>query len=154
MRAHQVVPAGSWVAEEERDQVVLAFDHRHRRRIVLQTDSGQELLLDLPEAVRMRDGEGLLLEGGGVVRIIAAPERLFEIQAGDSDALVRIAWHLGNRHLPVQLVPGAILIRADHVIGSMVRQLGGTVRETEAAFDPEPGAYAGGHAHEHDHDEQ
>ncbi|HYZ63445.1 MAG TPA: Urease accessory protein UreE [Acetobacteraceae bacterium] len=133
MRAHQVVPAGSWVAEEERDQVVLAFDHRHRRRIVLQTDSGQELLLDLPEAVRMRDGEGLLLEGGGVVRI---------------------AWHLGNRHLPVQLVPGAILIRADHVIGSMVRQLGGTVRETEAAFDPEPGAYAGGHAHEHDHDEQ
>src|SRR5947209_17749849 len=115
LRAYQVVPPGSWVAEEERDQVVLDFDHRHRRRIALDTEAGQELLLDLPDTVRLRDGEGLLLEGGGIVRVVAAEEALLEIQADDADALVRIAWHLGNRHLPVQLVPGAILIRADHV---------------------------------------
>ena len=152
MRAHQVVPPGSWVAEEERDQVVLDWDHRHRRRIALTTEAGDELLLDLPDAVRLRDGEGLLLEGGGVVRVVAAEERLLEIQADDPDQLIRIAWHLGNRHLPVQLVPGAIRIRADHVIADMIRQLGGSARETDAPFDPEAGAYASGHGHGHDED--
>jgi urease accessory protein len=82
----------------------------------------------------------------------AAPERLVEIAAADADALARIAWHLGNRHLPTELRPGALRIRPDHVIEAMVRGLGGTVRDIEAPFQPEGGAYAShshGHGHEH-----
>ncbi|MBV8912905.1 MAG: urease accessory protein UreE [Acetobacteraceae bacterium] len=148
MRAHQVVPAGSWSLDEERGRVLLDFDRRHRRRMALQTDEGEDVLVDLAEAVHLRDGDGLLLEGGGVVRVLAQDEPLLQITADDSEELVRVAWHLGNRHLPVQLGAGQILIRADHVIADMVRKLGGHVREIEAPFDPEPGAYAGGHAHD------
>jgi urease accessory protein len=150
--AYQVVPAGSWTEDEERDQVVLDFDQRHRRRITLQTEMGEEVLVDLAQAVRLRDGDGLLLEGGGVIRVVAQAETLLQIQTDDADELVRIAWHLGNRHLPVQLGPGRILIRADHVIADMVHTLGGRTQLIEAPFDPEPGAYAGGHAHAHDDD--
>jgi urease accessory protein len=148
MHAYQVVPPGAWSAEEERGRVVLDFDHRHRRRLVLLTDMGDEVLVDLPEAVRMRDQEGLLLEGGGVIRVIAQEEALLEIGADDSDGLVRIAWHLGNRHLPIQIVPDRILIRADHVVSDLVRTLGGSIREVEAPFDPEAGAYASEHIHQ------
>src|SRR3954451_13898552 len=150
MRAYQVVPPGSWSPDEERGAVLIDFDRRHRRRIALQTEAGDEVLVDLPQAARLRDGDGLLLEGGGVVRVVAQPERLLEIQADDPNDLVRIAWHLGNRHLPVQLVPAGIRIRTDHVIAEMVRNLGGLTQEIDAPFDPEAGAYAGGHAHSHD----
>jgi urease accessory protein len=153
MRAYQVVPPGSWSDDEERGAVLVDFDHRYRRRITLRTEDGEDVLVDLPQAARLRDGEGLLLVGGGVVRVVSRPETLLEISADEPDALVRLAWHLGNRHLPVQLEPGRILIRTDHVIADMVRTIGGHVREIEAPFDPEPGAYAGGHAHGHDDDD-
>ncbi len=155
MRAQQVIPAGSWDAALESGRVLIDFDRRHRRRIVLQTESGGELLVDLPQAARLRDGDGLVLEGGGIVRVVARPEPLLDIHAHDPAGLVRIAWHLGNRHLPVQLLGSHIRIRADHVIAGMVRMLGGHVHEIEAPFDPEAGAYAGGHSHagddDHDH---
>ena len=80
----------------------------------------------------------------------AQPEPLLDIHAHDAAALVRIAWHLGNRHLPVQLLGTHLRIRRDHVIADMIRALGGHVAEIEAPFDPEGGAYAGGHAHVHD----
>jgi urease accessory protein len=152
MRAQQVVPAGSWDATEEVGAVALDFDHRHRRRIVLPMEPDGELLVDLPEAARLRHGDGLLLDGGGVVRVVAADEALLEIHAHDPAELIRIAWHLGNRHLPVQLLGDRIRIRADHVIADMVEGLGGHVDTVEAPFDPEAGAYAGGHAHALDHD--
>jgi urease accessory protein len=110
------------------------------------------VLLDLPHAVRLRDGDGLELEDGGVVRVRARPESLLEITASDHDLLLRIAWHLGNRHLPVQFMGQRIHIRADHVIADMVMQLGGQVRAVAAPFDPEAGAYAaGGDSHHHHH---
>jgi urease accessory protein len=86
----------------------------------------------------------------GVVRVCARPEKLLEIHAHDEAQMVRIAWHLGNRHLPVQLLGDRIRIRDDHVIRAMVEGLGGHVDDVEAPFDPEAGAYAGGHHHHHD----
>lgn len=156
MRATQVLPAGTWDVAAATDRVLIDFDRRHRRRIVLTTEAGRELLLDLPQAVRLRDGDGLPLEAGtGIVRVCARPEPLLEIHAHDEGELVRIAWHLGNRHLPVQLLGDRIRIRADHVIAEMVEGLGGHVDAIDAPFDPEPGAYApgSGHHHHHHHDD-
>jgi urease accessory protein len=159
MRALAVAPAGSWESREEVDRVRIDSDRRHRRRIVLSTVSGAELLIDLPSAHHLREGDGLRLAEGGIVRVVAEPEPVLEIRAPNKDALVRIAWHLGNRHLPVQLLPDRILIRADHVIADMVRHLGGTATPQDAPFDPEPGAYEPAahhhdhhHAHHHDHE--
>jgi urease accessory protein len=154
MRSETILPAGTWEAVRAVDRVLIDYDHRHRRRIVLRTEGGQDVLLDLPEAVRLRDGDGLLLEAGGVVRVVARPEALAEIHAHDADDLVRIAWHLGNRHLPVQLLAGHLRIRADHVIEAMVEGLGGHVERIEVPFDPEGGAYAGGHQHHHHDDDE
>jgi urease accessory protein len=151
MRAEAVLPAGTWDPAGEVDRVLIDFDRRHRRRILLRTERGREVLLDLPQAVRLRHGDGLAVEIG-VVRVCAKPEPLLEIHAHDAGEMVRIAWHLGNRHLPVQLQGDRIRIRADHVIRDMVEGLGGHVEEIEAPFDPEAGAYAGGH-HHHDHDD-
>jgi urease accessory protein len=152
MRATAILPAGSW--SDATDEVLIDFDRRHRRRIVLKTQSGRDLLIDLPQAVRLRDGDGLALEDGGVVRVRARPEPLLEIHAHDDGELVRIAWHLGNRHLPVQLLGDRIRIRADHVIAEMVEGLGGHVEPIDAPFDPEAGAYAPGIAHHPHHGEE
>ena len=152
IRVEAVHPAGSWAGSAD-DTVSIDFDRRHRRRLVLTATSGAELLLDLPHAIRLRDGDGLTLENGRMVRVVAAPERLLEIHAHGPAELVRIAWHLGNRHLPVQLLGDRIRIRADHVIEDMVHGLGGHAHAIDAPFDPEAGAYAGGHGHSHAHDD-
>jgi len=109
--------------------------------------------------VRLRDGDGLRLEDGALVRVEAVAEALIEIDAHSTAELVRIAWHLGNRHLPTQLLPGAnggsLRIRHDHVIAEMVEGLGGHCQPILAPFDPEGGAYESTvavHSHHHDHD--
>ena len=150
LTAIHVAPAGTWPASQETDRVLIDFDRRHRRRITLTTESGADLLIDLPQAVRLRDGDGLALENGQIVRVVARPEPLLEIHAHSPAELVRIAWHLGNRHLPVQLLGDRIRIRADHVIADMVHGLGGHAHAVEAPFDPEGGAYAGAAHHHHD----
>ena len=152
LRTTTVLPSGQWQSELAVDQVLIDFDRRHRRRIVLTTVGGDQLLLDLPQAVRLRDGDGLELADGRVVGVVAQPEPLLEIHAHGPAELVRIAWHLGNRHLPVQLLGDRIRIRADHVIADMVHGLGGHAHAIDAPFDPEGGAYAGGHHHHHDDD--
>jgi urease accessory protein len=137
------------------DEVTLDFDQRHRRRLSMMGASGLEFLLDLTKAQRLRHGDALLLEDGRRVRVNAAPEPLAEIRGIATGDLVRVAWHLGNRHLPVMLGSQYLLIRRDHVIEDMVRGLGATVSHIDAPFDPEGGAYAGGgHAHHHDNDDQ
>jgi len=151
MRAVAVLPAATWNPSAAVDTVLLDHDHRHRRRIALHTQSGAELLLDLPQAARLRDGDGLALEGGGVVVVRATPEPLIEIDAHSAAALMRIAWHLGNRHVPVQVLDRKLHIRDDHVLADLVKQLGGHVAEIDAAFDPEAGAYAESHHHRDDH---
>jgi len=138
------------------DEVTLDFDSRHRRRLAMTGNGGLEFLLDLPRARRLRQGDTLLLEDGRRIRIVAAKEPLAQITAPSVADLIRIAWHLGNRHLPVMLLPDRILIRRDHVIEDMVRLLGASVEAIQAPFDPEDGAYAGasgGHHHHHHDDE-
>lgn len=136
------------------DVVRLDHDDRRRRRIALTTDGGTRVLLDLAETPDIKDGDGLVLESGRIVRVVSAPEALMEIGARDLRHLVRLAWHLGNRHLPTQIVEAdvpVLRIRADHVIADMARRLGGTVREIRAPFDPEGGAYGHGGTMGHDH---
>ena len=153
LRATSVQAAGTWQGKPH-DVVVLDFDERHRRRISMRGVRGTAFLLDLAEAVALRGGDALLLDTGDLIEVVAAPEPLAEITGADAAAAIRIAWHLGNRHLPVQLVGKRLRIRRDHVIEDMVAGLGGRVVAIEAPFDPEGGAYAGGghsHAHGHDH---
>ncbi len=141
--------------EAPADTVVLDFDDRHRRRMAMSGTRGLEFLLDLENAVALRGGDALVLDDGRLIEVVAAPEPLVEIRGSDPHHLVRVAWHLGNRHLPTQIVGKGLRIRRDHVIEAMVKGLGARVIEIEAPFDPEGGAYAG-HAHApeadaHDH---
>jgi len=149
--ATQVRPAGQW-REAAADTVVLGFDDRHRRRMAMTGTRGLAFLLDLAEAVALRGGDALVLEDGRLVEVVAAPEPLVEIRGSDPQHLVRVAWHLGNRHLPTQIVGRGLRIRRDHVIEDMVRGLGARLIEIEAPFDPEGGAYAGGAAQAHGHE--
>jgi urease accessory protein len=115
---------------------------------------GRQFLLDLPEATYLADGDGLAV-AGGLILVKAAPEPLVEIHAHDALELARIAWHLGNRHTPAEITPGAIYIQPDHVLAEMVRGLGAHVRHVTRPFEPEGGAYGGhgplNHAHDHHH---
>jgi urease accessory protein len=150
-RAIAVRPRGTWPSDDALDAVTLAYLDRHRRRIRLVCDLGEIVLLDLPRAHHLADGDGLELDTGGYIRVRAAPEPVLEIAVEDSAGLLRIAWHLGNRHLPMQVTGGGLRIRADAIIADMVTALGGRITAQNAAFDPEAGAYAGGPAHETDH---
>ncbi|MEO8320369.1 MAG: urease accessory protein UreE, partial [Bradyrhizobium sp.] len=133
------------------DTVVLDFDDRHRRRMAMSGTRGLEFLLDLENAIALRGGDALVLEDGRLIEVVAAPEPLVEIRGADPLHLVRVAWHLGNRHLPTQIMPKGLRIRRDHVIEAMVTGLGARIIEIEAPFDPEGGAYAAAHAHADDH---
>jgi urease accessory protein len=155
IRATQVQGQHRW-HEPAADTVVLDFDDRHRRRMAMTGTRGLEFLLDLEAAVALRGGDALVLEDGRLVEVVAAPEPLLEIRAAEPQHLVRLAWHLGNRHLPTQIVGRGLRIRRDHVIEAMVKGLGAKVIEIEAPFDPEGGAYAAARepvaaAHDHDH---
>ena len=153
LRASHVIAAGGW-SREPADSVVLDYDERHRRRVTMKGVRGLEFLLDLDEAVLLRGGDGLKLEDGRVVEVVAAPEPLTEFRANEPATLVRLAWHLGNRHLPTELMRKALRIRRDPVIEEMARGLDAAVLAIEAPFNPEGGAYAkSGHDHApHDHD--
>jgi urease accessory protein len=143
----RIAPAGAWTGNAA-DMVVLDYDGRHRRRIVLTGLSGARYLLDLAEAAHLRDGDGLELAFGGVVQVVAKAEPLLEVTAGSTAELIRLAWHIGNRHVAAQVGDNRILIRRDHVIAHMLEHQGAQVREIEAPFDPEGGAYhEEGHGH-------
>ena len=159
-RAIAVHPAGSWPEDAAQDPVTVDFDDRFRRRKVYLTDGGGSFLLDLAEATVMRDGDGLELEAGGFIRLRAAAEDLVSVTADSPAKLLRLAWHLGNRHLPTELDGERILIRHDQVIIRMLEGLGATLQKVRAPFNPEGGAYGEhnrlpehphGHHHDHDH---
>jgi urease accessory protein len=129
------------------DRIVLDAAERHRRRIVLTAERGTTFLLDLPQAATLRDGDGLVLEDGTIVCVAGKPEPLLEIAAASAHELARIAWHIGNRHVDVQVAGERLRIRRDHVLEEMLRGLGAELTPIEAPFDPEPGAYHGHHGH-------
>lgn len=156
MRAIAIKVASTWSGETA-DRVVLDYDDRHRRRIAMTGKNGIAFLLDLPTPAELRGGDALLLEDGRLVEVVAAAEPLLEIRCADAKHLARVAWHLGNRHVPTQLLTNSLRIRRDHVLAELAAQLGADVAKIDAPFDPEGGAYAapadhhdhGGHDHPH-----
>jgi len=133
--------------------VTLDSADRHLRRKLIRTDRGEELMVDLPEAVLLSDGDMLVLEDGRTIAIVAAKEELYEVRPGAGVPLRHLAWHLGNRHLAAQIDDDRILIRRDHVIRDMLIGLGAMLTDIVAPFQPVHGAYHGhGHAvHDHGH---
>jgi urease accessory protein len=114
-------------------------------------DQGEHVLLDLPKAVAMADGDGLQLEDGRWLKVQAAAELIVEVRHKDPSELTRLAWHLGNRHLPTEIRNQVLRIRADHVIEDMLHGFGAELVKVRRPFQPEGGAYSN-HGH-HNHDE-
>jgi len=148
LNASQLLKTGEWLAGEAVDSITLDYDERHRRRFRYVSAGGIEFLLNLARATVLQDGDGLRLDDGRIVLVCAAPEALTEIRADSRAELLRLSWHIGNRHLPAQLAGDRIYIREDYVITEMLRGLGASVRSVLAPFSPEQGAYAGGHSHQ------
>ena len=131
--------------------VTLTFSDRYRRRIRLSLDSGEPFMLDLPEVTQLSDG-GVLQAAEGEIAVQAAVEEVLEVHTSDPEQLVRWAWHLGNRHLPVQFLGAkGLRIANDPVIADMLRVLGAEPVKAEAPFAPEGGAYGGGPTYGHSH---
>jgi urease accessory protein len=142
--------AGHWPKEKTAGTLTLDFDGRHRRRIRLSADQGEDVLLDLPKAIAMADGDGLQLDDGRWLKIRAAAELIVEVRHKDPQQLARLAWHLGNRHLPTEIRDHVLRIRPDHVIEHMLHGFGAELEKVQAPFQPEGGAY-GDHGHHHNH---
>ena len=128
--------------------LALPFEQRQKSRLRTSVLGGEEIGLFLDRGTILRGGDWLAADDGRIVRVVAAPEELQEARCADSDALARAAWHLGNRHAPVEVGAGWLRFAADEVLAAMLRGLGATVTSTRAPFEPEGGAYSGGpHAH-------
>ena len=141
-------------AHERADEVIeLAFEQRERSRFRACLLSGEEIGVDLPPGTLRRQGDRVRLADGRVVAVEAAPERLIEVHAHDAIGLARIAYHVGNRHVPLQLGEGWIRLLPDHVLQAMIERLGGHVHRVSEGFQPESGAYGHSHVH-HQHDDQ
>lgn len=153
LRATTVVRKAAVKPERVADTVVLDHDGRHRRRMALTGTDGLAFLLDLEKATVLNDGDGLKLEDGRLVQVKAAAQKLLEVRAENPLRLLRVAWHIGNRHTPAEITADAIYIEEDHVLAEMVRGQGCSVTAVERPFQPEKGAYdQGGHGHHHGHD--
>jgi urease accessory protein len=131
-------------------ELVLPFDLRIRSRLRTRLVSGEEAVLRTERGAVLRGGDCLRSEDGRAVRIVAAPEKTMHVLCADQFELTRAAYHLGNRHVPVEIGDGYLRIAADHVLGDMLLGLGAKVQEMEAPFEPESGAYGGGHGHDHE----
>jgi len=131
--------------------LVLPFELRQKSRLRTTVVGGEEIGLFLERGTVLRDGECLAADDGRVVRVAAADEDLMEARCADAHALARAAYHLGNRHTPVEVGPGWLRFAADDVLAGMLRGLGAAVTALRAPFEPEAGAYAAGH-HSHSSD--
>lgn len=136
------------------DVLTLPFELRAKSRLRARLDGGREVALLLPRGRVLRGGERLRAEDGSIILVRAAVERVSTAIAGDATTLTRGAYHLGNRHVPVQVGDGWLRYAHDHVLDDMVRGQGLEVRVEDAPFEPEAGAYGGhggGHGHSHGH---
>lgn len=150
-RAVSVVRKPAVKADKVVATVVLDHEARHRRRVVLTPANGAPFLLDLDKAAVLNDGDALKLEDGSLIAVKAAEQKLVEITAATAKRLMRIAWHIGNRHTPAEIGEEAVWIEPDHVLVEMVRGLGAQTREVTRAFQPERGAYEAAQEHGHAH---
>jgi urease accessory protein len=135
---------------EIRGQLKLPFDSRQKSRLRTKLVSGEEVALMLPRGEVLRGGDLVTASDGRVIEVLAEPERLLHVECADATSLARVAYHLGNRHVAVEIGRGFLRIGADHVLEDMLKRLGAKVSAIEAPFEPESGAYGGGHR-DHDH---
>ena len=135
----------AFITERPFAEIALEAQERHVRRKMIALDTGEDVLVDFEKAIKLEDGDCLVLEDGRLVQIAALPEELMEVRATNSNHLARLAWHIGNRHLEAQIETTRILIRPDHVIAKMLEGQGATVSNVTEKFSPEHGAYSHGH---------
>lgn len=143
LRATEILPPGHQLGPAG-DQIILEHDARRLRRKLLRSVGGTEVMLDLPQTITLEHQSALRLSDGRLVEIIAADELLYEIRGRDAAHLVRLAWHIGNRHTSAQLEAERVLIKRDHVLKTMLEGLGATITNVTEPFYAEHGAY---HSH-------
>lgn len=131
-------------------QLQLPFDLRQKSRLRTRLVSGEDAWLLLPRGEILRGGDRLLASDGRVVEVIAEPEQVLHIACANAVELTRAAYHLGNRHVPVQVGDGFLRIVEDHVLAEMLKGLGARLTPLRVPFEPEAGAYGGGHHHHSD----
>jgi urease accessory protein len=151
LRATTIVRKPAVKADRVADSVTLDHEGRNRRRIALKGDTGLDFLMDLDKATVLNDGDALKLEDGRLVQVRAAAQRLLEVKAENPLRLLKVAYHVGNRHTPAEVTADAIYIEDDHVLAEMVRGLGCTASPVMRAFQPERGAYEHDCGHDHGH---
>ncbi|MFL5005330.1 MAG: urease accessory protein UreE [Microvirga sp.] len=151
LRATAVVRKAAVKPDRVADTVVLDHEGRHRRRVALKGEGGLDFLLDLDKAAALADGDAVRLEDGRLVQVKAAPQALLEIRAENPLRLMRVAWHIGNRHTPAEIGADAIWIEDDHVLAEMIRGQGCTATPVRRPFRPERGAYEPDCGHDHGH---
>lgn len=144
IKARLKVPRAAYKVEAK-GRLVLGFDERAKSKLRTKLESGEEVALDLPRGEVLRGGDLVTASDGRVIEVVSRPENLLHIETAE---LARVAYHLGNRHVPVQVGKDFLRISADHVLEDMVKKLGAKVSSVEAPFEPESGAYAGGHRHD------
>jgi urease accessory protein len=156
LRATSVVRKAAVRADRIVETLTLDHEDRNRRRLALKGDGGLEILLDLDKATSLGDGDAVKLEDGRLVLVRAAPQSLLEIRAENPLRLMRVAWHIGNRHTPAEITADAVYIENDHVLAEMIRGQGCAMNAVTRPFQPERGAYDHGHDHggheHHGHD--
>ena len=163
-RATQLVPSSERKPGRVVDTLILAFAQRQAQRGFLFGVKGTCVELDFAEPVRLRNDDVLLLDDGGFVEVVSEAEPLFEARAADPAALARLAWHLGDRHVPIELLPNRLRVRREGDVEALLQASGAKIAAIEAPFEPEGGAYAvpgqvshhhhdhaPGQAHDHDH---
>jgi urease accessory protein len=148
IRSKLKIPRSAYKVEVK-GQLKLPFELRQKSRLRARLVSGEEVGLMLPRGEILRGGDLVTASDGRVIEVVSLEEKTLHIEAGSPRDLARVAYHLGNRHVPVQVGEGFLRIAEDHVLEEMLRKLGAKVSHVEAPFEPEAGAYAGGH-HQHD----
>jgi urease accessory protein len=151
LRATSILRKAAVRPERVADTVTLDHEGRQRRRVALKADGGLDFLLDLDKPTALDDGDAVRLDDGRLIQVRAAPERLLEVRAENPLRLMRVAWHIGNRHTPAEITADAVYIEEDHVLAEMVRGQGCTATPVTRPFRPERGAYAHDHGHDHQH---
>ncbi|MDA8454899.1 urease accessory protein UreE [Acidovorax sp. GBBC 3334] len=158
LQVSKLLPQGQGLAPvlaKRAATVELDWDVRQKSRFAATDSTGRALGVFLPRGTVVRGGDVLVAEDGTLLRVVAAPQPVLRItpcsQHGSAFDLTRAAYHLGNRHVPIELRPDHLQIEPDHVLAEMLRAMHLTVTAQQAAFEPEGGAYAAGHGHAHDH---
>jgi urease accessory protein len=148
-RATRVVPAAERKDAPIADTLILPHAQRQAQKGFLFGIKGTCVELDFAEPVRLRTDDALVLDDGGLIEVVAEPEPLIEVRATDLPSLARLAWHLGDRHVPVQIMERKLRLKRDEAIEALLQSLGAKVMAIEAPFEPEGGAYEAAAAHDH-----